>query len=70
MITTPDAVEAEPALLYRLRTHFGQEPAALPVVEQQFAAYERANLHLALAEMLVAGGRLTSGQLAGAPGAA
>lgn len=44
--------EAEPALLGRLRNHFGREPATLPVVEQQFAGYERANLHIALSEML------------------
>jgi hypothetical protein len=31
---------------------FGCDPATLPVVEQQFAPYERANLHLAIAEML------------------
>lgn len=43
---------AEPALLQRLRSHFGQEPTRLPVVEQEYAFYERANLHLALAEML------------------
>ena len=44
--------EADPALLVRLRNHFAREPATLPVVEQQFAAYERANLHIALSELL------------------
>src|SRR5687767_435652 len=43
----------EPALLQRLRSHFGSEPAALPVLEQQFAFYERPNLHLALQEMVI-----------------
>jgi cell division protease FtsH len=42
----------DPALLRRLRAHFDRDPAALPVVEQQFAPYERANLHLALADIL------------------
>ncbi len=50
--TMTDTQAPEPALLARIRAHFGQDPAALPVVEQQFATYERANLHLALAEML------------------
>lgn len=43
---------SESALLVRLRSHFGGDPSTLPVVEQQFASYERANLQLALAEML------------------
>jgi cell division protease FtsH len=43
---------AEPALLQRLRAHFGSDPCTLPVVEQQFDPFERANLHLALTEML------------------
>jgi len=41
-----------PALLQKLRTHFGCDPARLPVVEQTFATYERPNLHLALEELL------------------
>src|SRR5438128_2379292 len=48
---------AEPALLRRLRSHFAQEPATLPVVEQHFDDYERPNLHLALEEMLADGRR-------------
>jgi hypothetical protein len=31
----------EPVLLRRLRDHFGGDPADLPVIEQNFAAYER-----------------------------
>ncbi|MBN9519094.1 26S protease regulatory subunit [bacterium] len=50
--TGADPAAAEPALLARLREHFGRDPAALPVVEQEFAAYERANVQLALAELL------------------
>lgn len=42
----------EPALLARLRAHFGRDPATLPVVEQTFAPYERANVQLALDELL------------------
>jgi hypothetical protein len=38
--------------LRRLRDHFGGDPATLPVVEQHFALYERANLHLAMEEVL------------------
>jgi hypothetical protein len=40
------------ALYDRLRTHFGVDPAKLPVVHQEFASYERANLHLALEEVV------------------
>lgn len=43
---------SEPALLVRLRSHFDGDPSKLPVVEQEFASYERANFQLALAEML------------------
>jgi hypothetical protein len=35
-----------------MRTPFAGDPANLPVVEQNFAFYERANLHLALTELL------------------
>lgn len=45
-----------PLLLHRLRKHFDAEPADLPVVEQQFAMHDRPNLHLAIEEMLDAGG--------------
>jgi hypothetical protein len=44
--------KAEPTLLRRLRRHFDGDPAELPVVEQEFAVYERPNLHLALEETL------------------
>ncbi|MBY0227998.1 MAG: AAA family ATPase, partial [Gemmataceae bacterium] len=47
-----DKPEAEPVLLARLRAHFAADPSKLPVVEQAFAAYERANLHLALQALL------------------
>jgi cell division protease FtsH len=43
---------AEPILLKKLRKHFQADPARLPVVEQKFAEYERANLQLALDEIL------------------
>jgi hypothetical protein len=42
---------SEPILLRRLRSHFDHDPARLPVVEQTFAFYERANLHLALEDL-------------------
>src|SRR5438045_903039 len=41
-----------PALFTRLRKHFGTDPAKLPVVEQSFQAYDRANLHLTVEELL------------------
>jgi cell division protease FtsH len=44
--------KAQPSLLRRLHSHFGGDPATLPVVEQQFAVYERPNLYLALEELL------------------
>jgi hypothetical protein len=46
-----------PVLLRRLRKHFGSDPAELPVLEHQFAEYERPNLHLAVEELLGAAGR-------------
>jgi hypothetical protein len=49
--------KADPALLKRLRTHFGEDPARLPVVEQHFDPYERPNLHLAVEELLEGPGR-------------
>lgn len=41
-----------PVLLRRLREHFQGDPAELPVIEQNFARYERPNLHLAVEELL------------------
>lgn len=41
-----------PVLLRQLREHFKGNPAKLPVIEQQFAPYERPNLHLAVEELL------------------
>jgi cell division protease FtsH len=49
---TPNAQPEIPLLLKRLQDHFGQNPAKLPVVEQNFAIYERSNLHLAIEEYL------------------
>ncbi|MBN9121793.1 MAG: 26S protease regulatory subunit [Planctomycetes bacterium] len=43
-----------PALFTRLRKHFGTDPAKLPVIEQTFPSYDRANLHLTLQELLAA----------------
>src|SRR5437016_153714 len=40
------------SLLPRLRKHLGADPATLPVLEQNFATYERPNLHLAIEEIL------------------
>src|ERR1700733_13962689 len=51
-LNSEEKTEIEPALLRRLRGHFARDPVTLPVVEQQFAPYERANLHLALTEIL------------------
>lgn len=52
-----EAPAAPPALLSRLAAHFGRDPATLPVVAQSFAPYERANLQLALDELLAEPGR-------------
>jgi hypothetical protein len=49
--------KSEPPLLRRLRRHFGSDPAELPIIEQEFAVYERPNLHLALDELLSEPGR-------------
>jgi len=42
-----------PALFTRLSKHFGTDPAKLPVIEQTFETYRRANLHLTIEELLV-----------------
>ena len=47
----------EPELLRRARAHFGGEPAALPVVSEQFARHEHPNLHLAIEAYLADRGR-------------
>src|SRR4051794_15412674 len=41
-----------PALFARLRRHFGTDPAKLPVIEQTFPSYDRANFHLTIEELL------------------
>ncbi|HVK15649.1 MAG TPA: AAA family ATPase [Fimbriiglobus sp.] len=41
-----------PELLALLRGHFRADPADLPVVEQEFPEYHRANLHLTVSELL------------------
>ncbi len=41
-----------PALFTRLRKHFGTDPAKLPVIQQTFPGYDRANLHLTVQELL------------------
>ncbi|HJZ56213.1 MAG TPA: AAA family ATPase, partial [Gemmataceae bacterium] len=43
-----------PALFARLWNHFGTDPAGLPVIEQEFHGYERANLHLTIGELVAA----------------
>lgn len=45
-----------PDLFARLRDHFGTDPATLPVVEQKFQFYDRANLHLTSEELLANAG--------------
>lgn len=46
------AAMEQPPLLARLWAHFGQDPGKLPVLEQEFANYERPNLHIAIEELL------------------
>jgi cell division protease FtsH len=41
-----------PEMLALLRSHFGTDPSSLPVVEQDFPEYNRANLHLSIADLL------------------
>ena len=41
----------KPLLFTRLRDHFNADPAQLPVLEQGYAFYERANLHLAIDDL-------------------
>jgi hypothetical protein len=42
----------EPALLARLRRHFGTDPAGLPVVIENFESFQRPNLHLTIEKLL------------------
>ncbi len=42
----------QPALFTRLRKHFGTDPAKLPVIQQTFPGYDRANLHLTVQQLL------------------
>jgi cell division protease FtsH len=51
---TPTQAVTEPALLGRLRRHFGTDPAGLPVVVENFDSFQRPNLHLTV-EALLAG---------------
>jgi hypothetical protein len=41
-----------PELLALLHSHFGVDPAGLPVIEQEFDPYHRANLHLSLVDLM------------------
>ncbi|MBL9163491.1 MAG: 26S protease regulatory subunit [Planctomycetaceae bacterium] len=41
----------KPLLFARLHNHFNVDPAQLPVLEQSYAFFERANLHLAIDEL-------------------
>lgn len=41
-----------PELLALLRDHFSADPAGLPVVEQEFPDYHRANVHLTISDLL------------------
>jgi len=41
----------KPLLFARLHGHFDRDPAELPVLEQNYAFYERANLHLAVEDL-------------------
>lgn len=54
-----ESTAAEPVLLTRLRAHFDCDPSSLPVVEQDFAIYDRPNLHLTVEELLAQPGRQT-----------
>jgi hypothetical protein len=44
--------KAKPPFLARLTKHFRADPKDLPVLEQHFAIYDRANVHLAIGDLL------------------
>jgi hypothetical protein len=44
-------MKTKPLLFNRLKDHFGGDPSKLPVVGQNYAFYERANVHLAIDEL-------------------
>jgi hypothetical protein len=47
----------EPVFLRRLRTHFGTDPATLPVVTEQFEKYDHPNVHTAIQDFMSGEGR-------------
>ncbi len=51
-------MEKEPLLYSRLQGHFDGNPAELPVLEQNYAVCERANLHLAIEDLSRSADRL------------
>ena len=51
LVAAAMAAASQPPLLARLWAHFGQDPGKLPALEQEFATYERPNLHLAIEEL-------------------
>ena len=54
---TEQAPTEEPVFLRRLRSHFGQDPSALPVVGQDFADTEHPNVQVAIDAYLEDGDR-------------
>jgi hypothetical protein len=52
MATKKRSTKSGSTLLGQLRQHLRSKPATLPVVEQEFAGYERPNFQLALDELL------------------
>src|SRR5688572_20642986 len=46
------AISSNSEVLLRLKKHFGGDAAVLPVIQRKFEDYERANLHLALEQLV------------------
>jgi hypothetical protein len=51
------AAAEEPIFLRQLRTHFGSDPATLPVVTEQFEKYDHPNVHTAVEDYVAGEGR-------------
>lgn len=51
LVGATTAMAKKAPLLTRLQKHFGTDPSQLPVLEQNYEFYNRANLHLAIDEL-------------------
>src|SRR5687767_5927830 len=56
----PQRTKSKSLLFAKLQKHFGVDPGGLPVLEQTYSFYERANVHLAISELASTADKLPS----------